>query len=130
MKLTKANEIDWETVDIEHDIDWDNIDFLTHEWREGGGGFRHFPNYPCMQLVIKRMDSIPQIGGLMPILAYQRNFLRYMKQFQGAGEAISSLDGGLLWDMSMTLARGGEVVSDVSYAPAACMPLSESIKEH
>lgn len=98
-KLSSGKDIDWTTVDDpETQIDWDNIDFLTHESRDG-----------C--LVIKRYESIPQFGGLTPILAYRRNFLRYLKNFPGGEEmAVSFIsDEGLLWDMSMTLARGGEI---------------------
>ena len=96
-KYTDGATIDWSSItDPEKQIDWDNINFLTHESSEG-------------KLVIKRHSSIPQFGGLVPILAYRKNFLRYLENFPGGKEMSESFDDGLLWDMSMTLARGGEI---------------------
>ena len=96
MKYTDGKNIPWNDIDIETDIDWDNIQFLTHEETDNG-------------IVIKRLSNIPQIGGLYPILAYRGNFLRYLKQFVGGEEIANSLDQGLLWDMSLTLSRGGVI---------------------
>lgn len=98
IKHTNPANIDWDSVSLEHDIDWDNIDFLTFEWDKENNLINIF-----------REKYIPQIGGLKPILAYSQNFVRLVKEFKGGEELINQTDDQLLFDIGMSLARGAEI---------------------
>ena len=92
--LTDPEKIDWDTVDVAKDINWNGIDFLEIIKRKG----KH---------VIARHPSVRQCGGLVPILAYQKNLLRVLERCEGGDAFIEEINKrGLLFDMAMTLARG------------------------
>ena len=96
-KYTMPENINWDNIDIEKDIDWDNIDFLFVEVTDDN------------VIEIKRYESIPQFGGLIPIMAYAKNLKRMILRFKGGDEVLKTIDDNLLLDMAMTLARGGSI---------------------
>ena len=98
VKYTQPEKIDWNSVNLEHEIDWDNIDFLTFEW-----------DNDKKILTIFREEYIPQMGGLKPILAYKQNFVRLVEEFQGGKELIKNTDEKMLFDIALAIARGAKI---------------------
>ena len=97
MKYTRPEKISWDAINPETDIDWDNIDFLKVVVTDDNG------------IEIRRYESIPQFGGLVPIMAYAKNLKRMILRFDGGDEVLKTIDNGLLFDMGMTLSRGGSI---------------------
>ena len=104
---TKPHDCNWDDLSS---INWDGIEFLFHRsvFRvdDKGNGYN--------VMVIKRFDSIPQLSGWIPIVAYLKNLKRYILDFDNGDELIASLNRGELWDYAMTLARGGEITFKIT----------------
>lgn len=95
-KYTNHRKINWDSPDLEGIIDWDNIDFL-------------FCDYTDKSVEIRRHKGIPNLGGLTPIMAYAKNLKRMILSFKGGKTVMETIDDRLLFDMGVTLARGGSI---------------------
>ena len=96
---THPDKIDWESDSVENlNINWNKIEFLRVYKRDDG-------------FVIQRHPKVPQIGGLGAIVAYQANLCRLMRSDIGGGEEFikEASERGILFDIALTLARGGEL---------------------
>lgn len=95
-QMTDPNKIDFDK-DFNY-IDWNNIDFLEGFFVKDSNSY-----------VVKRKDCVPQIGGLLTIIAYKENLRRFLMSLQQplkGAELWNSLDGNQLFDLSYQLARG------------------------
>ena len=97
---THPDKIDWGSDEVKNlNINWDKIEFLIATVRDDGS------------TVIHRHPKVPQFGGLGAILAYQANLCRFMQDKVGGGDEFIEfvVEKGILFDLAMTLSRGGEI---------------------
>ena len=97
---THPDKIDWGSDEVQNlNINWNKIEFLVVYKRDDG------------RTVIQRHPKVPQIGGLGAIVAYQANLCRFMREHIGGGEEFIefAVEKGILFDLAMTLSRGGEI---------------------
>ena len=98
---TAPDKIDWDTVDMTKDINWNKIEFLVVSERDGK---------PYLHLHPK----VPQIGGFGGTLAIQMNLVRFMEDHVEGGDKFIDMahERGALFDIAMMLTNGGELPLD------------------
>lgn len=98
---TAPDKIDWDTVDMTKDINWNKIEFLVVSEREG----KHY---------LHLHPKVPQIGGFGGTLAIQMNLVRFMQDHVEGGDKFIDMahERGALFDIAMMLTNGGELPLD------------------
>jgi hypothetical protein len=98
---TDPDKIDWDTVDMTKDINWNKIEFLVVSERDG-------------KPYLHRHPKVPQITGLGGVLAYQFNLIRFMQDHVEGGDKFIDMaqEQGALFDIARMLTNGGELPLD------------------
>ena len=95
---TDPEKIDWGSDKLRNlNINWDRIEFLVVSHRDGKDFLHKHP-------------KVPRINGFGGILAYQMNFIRFMREkVENGNDLIELADNNALLDIAATLANGGEL---------------------